>query len=345
MIFKNKLVWRYSLILILCFCGLVFIFWWQDFRQIQQPLIPLSTSKENIILNEPIQPITLQLELNESKVKLGDKLFHEFQLSKDNKVACVSCHNLNTGGTDRLVRSIGTHNKLSVVSSPTVFNSGLNFKQFWDGRAETLEAQAEQAILGGNLMGKQTWLEVINKLKQFSKYDSWFRQLYLDGMTSDNIKDAIATFERSLYTPNSRFDQFLLGNQNAISEEEKQGYHRFKSYGCVSCHQGMLLGGNMFQTFGLLENYFSDRGKVTRSDFGRFNVTKDERDRYAFKVPSLRNIVLTSPYFHDGSAENLEEAIKVMAKYQLGRQIPQTDINLIIKFLKSLTGKYQGKPL
>ncbi|WP_420763026.1 cytochrome-c peroxidase [Nostoc sp. CALU 546] len=302
-------------------------------------------SLKNVVLHEPIQPITLELKLDENKVKLGNKLFHEPKLSSDNHISCASCHNLNTGGTDRLMLSIGSNKKLSHVNTPTVFNSGLNFKQFWNGRSETLELQAEIAILSGNLMGKQTWLEVINKLKQVSEYDSWFKQIYTDGITGDNIKDAIATFEHSLYTPNSRFDQFLQGNQNAITEEEKQGYHRFKSYGCVSCHQGMLLGGNMFQTFGLFGNYASDRGEVTKADLGRFNVTGDERDRYVFKVPSLRNIVLTSPYFHDGSAKTLEEAIKAMAKYQLGRKVPETDIDLIIKFLNTLTGQYQEKPL
>ncbi|RCJ42053.1 cytochrome B6 [Nostoc minutum NIES-26] len=344
MILKNKLIKRFYLISTLLFCGLVFIFLWQDFWQTQQLLIASSESKEKIALDELIQPITLQLELNQSKVKLGDKLFHEPRLSDDNKVSCASCHNLNIGGADRLVRSMGIQKQLSFVNSPTVFNSGFNFKQFWDGRAETLEAQIEEVILSERVMGGGSWLKVINKLKQ-SEYDSWFRKLYRDGITGDNIKDAIATFERSLYTPNSRFDKFLHGNQNAITEEEKQGYRYFKSYGCISCHQGMLLGGNMFQTFGLLEDYFGDRGKVTKADLGRFNVTNNEYDRYVFKVPSLRNVVLTSPYFHDGSAETLEEAIKVMAKYQLGRQLPQTDINLIIKFLRTLTGEYQGKPL
>jgi cytochrome c peroxidase len=258
---------------------------------------------------------------------------------------------LNTGGTDRLIHSIGIQKQLhfvNSVNSPTVFNSGFNFKQFWDGRAETLEDQVETPLLSDHEMGGKSWLEVVNKLKQSSEYVSWFKQLYSDGITHDNIdniKDAIATFERSLYTPNSRFDQFLRGEQNALTEEEKEGYHRFKSYGCVSCHQGMLLGGNMFQSFGLHGDYFRDRGNVTKADLGRFNVTGDERDRYVFKVPSLRNVVLTSPYFHDGSAATLEEAIKVMAKYQLGRQLPQTDIDLIIKFLNTLTGEYKGKPL
>ena len=344
MVFPNKLIKRFYLIPVLLFCGVVSVFW-QYCQQSEQLAIAPIASQVTIASNEPIQPIPLRLELNESKVKLGENLFHDSRLSGDNKSSCASCHHLNTGGTDRLVRSIGIRNQLQFVNSPTVFNSGFNFKQFWDGRTETLEEQVENPLLSNRGMGGGSWSEVVNKLKQSSEYISLFKQLYSDEINSDNIKDAIATFGRSLYTPNSRFDQFLRGNRNALTEEEKEGYQRFKSYGCVSCHQGMLLGGNMFQSFGLLGDYFGDRGNVTKADLGRFNVTGDERDRYVFKIPSLRNVVLTYPYFHDGSAATLEEAIKVMAKYQLGRQLPETDIALIIKFLSTLTGEYKGKPL
>lgn len=159
------------------------------------------------------------------------------------------------------------------------------------------------------------------------------------------MADAIATFERALITPNSRFDKFLRGDVSAITAEEKEGYRRFKNYGCVSCHQGVNLGGNLFQKFGIMGNYFSARGKITQADLGRFNVTGDEEDRYVFKVPSLRNITLTAPYFHDGSAGTLEEAIAIMAKYQLGRELSKETIDFIIKFLTTLNGEYQGKPL
>ena len=343
-VFPNRLIKRFYLIPVLLFCGLVSVFW-QYCQQSEQLAIAPSASQVTIASNEPIQPISLRLELNESKVKLGEKLFHDSRLSGDNKSSCASCHNLNTGGTDRLVRSIGIRNQLQFVNSPTVFNSGFNFKQFWDGRTETLEEQVEKPLLSDRGMGGGSWSEVVNKLKQSSEYVSLFKQLYSDEINSDNIKDALAIFGRSLYTPNSRFDQFLRGNRNALTKEEKEGYQRFKSSGCVSCHQGMLLGGNMFQSFGLFGDYFGDRGNVTKADLGRFNVTGDERDRYVFKIPSLRNIMLTYPYFHDGSAATLEEAIKVMAKYQLGRQLPETDIALIIKFLGTLTGEYKGKPL
>ena len=346
----NLLIKQFYLIIVLLFCGVIFGFWQYSQQSEQLSIVPIA-SQVTIASNEPIEPIPLRLELNESKAKLGEKLFHDSRLSGDNTISCASCHNLNTGGTDRLVHSVGVQKQLhftNLVNSPTVFNSGFNFKQFWDGRAETLEEQVETPLLSEHEMGGKSWSKVVNKLKQSSEYVSWFKQLYSDEITSDNIdniKDAIATFERSLYTPNSRFDRFLRGEQNALNQEEKEGYQRFKSYGCVSCHQGMLLGGNMFQSFGVYGNYFADRGNVTKADLGRFNVTGDERDRYVFKVPTLRNVVLTSPYFHDGSAATLEEAIKVMAKYQLGRQLPQTDIDLIIKFLNTLTGEYKGKPL
>jgi cytochrome c peroxidase len=189
------------------------------------------------------------------------------------------------------------------------------------------------------------WGEVVAKLERSDAYQEAFAALYPDGITQDAIKDAIATFERSLYTPNARFDRYLRGDETAIDEEEKEGYRLFKTYGCVKCHQGMTIGGNHFDTFGTIGDYFADRGNVTEADFGRFNVTGDEHDRFKFKVCSLRNVALTPPYFHDGSAETLEEAVTVMARYQLGRQMPETDVKRIVKFLATLTGEYKGKPL
>ncbi|WP_293097607.1 cytochrome-c peroxidase [Moorena sp. SIOASIH] len=301
-------------------------------------------SEYSLVFDEPIQPIPLKLELNKDKVKLGKRLFHDPQLSQDNTISCASCHNLNTGGTDQMVRSIGINNRIGLINAPTVFNSGFNFKQHWDGSVETLIEQIDRPIHAEHEMGSN-WQEILSKLKQSPEYVSLFSQLYKDGINSDNIKDAIATFERSLYTPNSRFDQFLHGHKNALSSSEQEGYRLFKAYGCVSCHQGVNVGSNMFQAFGLFGDYFKDRGKLTKADLGRFNVTGNERDRYVFKVPSLRNVALTSPYFHDGSAETLEEAVTIMGKYELGRPLSPNDIGLIVKFLKTLTGEYQGKPL
>lgn len=164
-------------------------------------------------------------------------------------------------------------------------------------------------------------------------------------MQRENVKDAIAEFERSLSTPNSRFDRWLRGDDNAITAEELEGYRKFKSYGCVSCHQGVNIGGNMFETLGAVREYFAERGNVSKADLGRFNVTGKEEDRHVFKVPSLRNVALTSPYFHDGSAKTLDEAVRVMARYQLGRPLPDADAALLVKFLQTLTGEYNGRRL
>ena len=180
------------------------------------------------------------------------------------------------------------------------------------------------------------------KLRQDSALAAEFSTIYQDGITNRNIVDATATFTRSLITP-SRFDRYLRGDGQAINSEELRGYERFKSYGCVACHQGVNVGGNMFQKFGVMGDYFQDRGNITSADLGRFNVTKREADKHVFMVPSLRNVELTAPYFHDGSAPTLEAAVEVMFKYQLGRTAPLEDKALIIKFLKTLTGEQQPK--
>ena len=183
------------------------------------------------------------------------------------------------------------------------------------------------------------------KLSQDEIYVKEFDALYAEGISANNIQDAIVAFERSLVTPNSRFDKFLRGDKSAISASEKQGYDLFKSYGCAACHQGANVGGNMFQKLGVVANYFADRGHITVPDGGRFNVTKREEDRHVFRVPSLRLVALSEPYLHDGGEKTLEDVIGVMAKYQLGRSIPKEHIDLIIAFLKTLPGEYQGRLL
>ncbi len=294
---------------------------------------------------EPIQPIPLKVELDEEKVELGNQLFHDPRLSSNDTISCATCHLLDKGGTDRRVTSEGMMGRNTGLNSPTVFNSGFHFRLNWDGEAATLEDQIDGPISTAKEMGGLTWPDLIYKLEQSTEYTTTFKQIYPDGMTRDTIKDALATFQRSLYTPNAPFDQYLRGQDNAISAAAKQGYNRFKSYGCVTCHQGMLVGGNMYQKLGVFGDYFADRGTLIESDLGRYNVTKDDRDRHFFKVPSLRNVTLTAPYFHDGNAATLNEAIKLMGKYQLGVDIPQKDVDSIIIFLRTLTGEYQGNPL
>ena len=293
---------------------------------------------------EPIKPLPLEQKLDPRKVELGRKLFHEPKLSRDDTISCASCHDLGKGGVDGRARSLGIGQAEGTINAPTVFNSAFNFKQFWDGRADTLEDQAAGPMQAASEMGS-TLEQVVAKLRASPAYAAEFRTMYADGIQSKNITDAIAQFERSLVTVNARFDQYLRGNDAALNAEEKEGYRKFKTYGCTSCHQGVNVGGNMFETLGVMADYFIDRGNITKADYGRFNVTGREEDRYVFKVPSLRNVALTAPYFHDGSAATLEEAVAVMGKYQLGRPLPPEDAGQIVKFLKTLTGEPGGRPL
>ena len=292
---------------------------------------------------EPIQPLPVARAPASTaalaKLHLGQQLFADKRLSHNNQVACTSCHDLKQGGVDHLRVSVGINGALGEINAPTVFNSGFNFRQFWNGRANSLEDQIDGPTHNPKEMGS-SWQEIVDKLSADSVFNRSFVQVYPDGVTAGNIKDAIASFERALVTSNSRFDQYLRGNKSAITGEEHQGYEKFKSYGCVACHQGMNIGGNMFQTMGVMGNYFGDRKTpLTEADQGRFAVTKDEKDRGVFRVPSLRNVELTAPYFHDGSAKTLEQAVNIMAKYQLGQNLPAKDIEQIVKFLKTLTGE------
>ncbi len=302
--------------------------------------VSLAQPQASSLRSEAIQPIPLKIELDNQKVRLGKSLFQEKQLSGNKQISCASCHNLSLSGADQIPKSIGAD--IGFVNAPTVLNSAFNIKQFWDGRADSLEEQIDGPMTSSHEMNS-SWPEVLKTLKASSSYKADFNAIYAEGITEGNIKDAIATFEKSLYTPNSRFDQYLRGNDTILTEAEKEGYQIFKDNGCVSCHQGVGVGGNMFQKFGLFGDYFEDRGDITEQDLGRYNVTKQEADRYAFKVPSLRNVVLTAPYFHDGSAETLDEAVKTMIKYQLGRPENQEDVDKIVQFLNTLTAEVAGE--
>ena len=297
-----------------------------------------TTNADAKLLDEPIKPIPLKSSLDERKVNLGNRLFHEKRLSGNNKVACVSCHVIKLGGTDRTKYSIGINNQVGVINSPTIFNSKFNFRQFWDGRASNLIEQAAVPVHNPIEMGSN-WKEVIAKLKKDKAYVETFSLVYKDGMQPKNIQDAIAVFEESLTTPNSRFDQYLRGNKTALTGEELHGYELFKSYGCIACHQGVNVGGNMYQKFGVLNEYFEKRGDITTADYGLYNVTKDNDDKHVFKVPSLRVAALTAPYFHDGSVETLRDAVEVMFEHQLGRSGTDEEKDAIVKFLHTLVGE------
>jgi len=291
-----------------------------------------------------VQPLPQRVDLEIGKVTLGERLFHEVRLSGDGTVGCFSCHALETAGVDNRVHSLGVNGAEGEVNAPTVFNSGFNFVQFWDGRAATLEEQIDGPINNPKEMAS-SWPQVVAQLSSDATYVVQFRALYADGLTVANIKDAIATFERSLVTPNSRFDRYLKGDSAVLSAQEKRGFELFQSYGCSACHQGVNLGGNMYEKMGLIGDYFADRGNLIDADLGRFRIDHAEQSRYEFKVPGLRNVARTAPYFHDGSVSTLREAVIVMTKYQLGRPMPPQDVDAIVAFLKSLTGEYKGRPL
>lgn len=287
---------------------------------------------------EPIKPIPTDAVFDAEKVALGRMLFHDERLSKDNSVSCASCHDLASGGDDGRRVSVGVDNTEGPINAPTVFNAAFNFKQFWDGRAETLEDQIDGPVQSAIEMAS-LWPDVVAKLYQDESYPALFEEVYPDGINRANIKNAVAEFMRSLTTPNSRFDQWLTGEQSALNGEEKLGYSLFKSYGCVSCHQGAAVGGNMFQVFGVLNEYFKRRGNITEADMGRFNVTGNEADMHAFKVPSLRMAAHTAPYLHDGSAATLRDAVDIMFEFQLGREAPDEDKDAIVAFIKTLAGE------
>ena len=339
----ENMKWMRLLILSLFILFLAFL--WRQHHQVFLDSVPAPSDGETpSVTNEPIIALPGSLELAGKKVALGEKLFNDPQLSRDDSISCASCHALAKGGTDQKARSAGIGGRVGSINTPTVFNASLNFKQFWDGRADSLEEQIEGPTHNPDEMGSD-WTEITNKLEKSASYVKEFRDAYPDGIQTRNIKDAIATFERSLITPNSRFDQYLGGASGALTDEEKEGYRLFKAYGCVSCHQGVNIGGNLFQKFGVIGDYFADRGHITKSDWGRFNVTGDEADRYVFKVPSLRNVALTPPYFHDGSAKQLEDAVTTMSRYQLGHPLTLPERDAIVKFLKTLSGEYKGTGL
>jgi cytochrome c peroxidase len=292
---------------------------------------------------EPAHPLPSIVDLDPDKVALGQKLFHDPHLSGDETLSCASCHDLTKGGTDQAKVSTGIHGQKGGINSPTVYNAAYNVAQFWDGRAKDLTEQAAGPVENPIEMGAK-WEAVIEKLKLVAEYQAAFAKLYpQENLTKATVTDAIATFEQSLVTPNSRFDQYLRGNNNVLNTNEKAGYDLFKE-NCISCHFGVALGGKSFEKIGVKRDYFKLRsGKMTEADNGHFNFTKQEKDRYFFKVPTLRNVEQTSPYFHDGSISNLADAVRIMAKVQRDKNLSDDEVNKIVAFLKTLTGDYKGK--
>lgn len=283
--------------------------------------------------SEPIQPIAPPKNINRPMAELGKKLFFDPRLSKSGFISCNSCHNLSMGGSDNLTSSIGHKWQEGPINSPTVLNSSFNIAQFWDGRAKDLKEQAGGPIANPGEMASNHTL-AIEILNSIPGYREEFKKVFKkDKIDIDGVTTAIAEFEKTLVTPNSRFDQWLKGKKNALSANELAGYKKFKEFGCVSCHNGAAVGGGSFQKMGLVNPYVTKNKAI-----GRAGVTKSDADRMMFKVPTLRNVELTYPYFHDGAAKTLNEAVTIMAKVQLGRDISKDDASQIVAFLKTLTG-------
>jgi len=282
----------------------------------------------------PHSLINKKNKTNRAKIKLGKKLFFEKRLSLDNDISCNTCHDLKKYGVDGLATSQGHKGQSGNRNAPTVYNSGLFFVQFWDGRADNLQQQALVQILNPIEMAMSSEEAVMKRLKSFEEYPPLFKNAFPTDespMIFQNVGKAIAAFEKTLITP-SRFDRFLRGQTTALNANEKKGLKLFMELGCITCHFGTAIGGGTFQKIGSVEEY-------STQDLGRYMITKDDDDKKKFKVPTLRNVAKTGPYFHDGSIKTLDDAVRLEGKHQLGVNLTEKQRKIIIGFLKSLTGK------
>jgi cytochrome c peroxidase len=289
---------------------------------------------------EPIQPIRPPAAVDVAKMELGKKLYFDPRLSRSGFISCNSCHNLSMGGSDNLKSSIGHNWQEGPINAPTVLNSSMNVAQFWDGRAKDLKEQAAGPIANPGEMAFTHDLAV-TVIATIPQYVDEFEAVFGNRTVNiDRITEAIAAFEETLVTPDSRFDRWLLGDDEALTRDEREGYALFKGSGCVACHNGPAAGGTSFQRMGIVEAY-----RTANTSEGRAAVTGLDADRFSFKVPTIRNVELTYPYFHDGAAETLTEAVDVMGRIQLGRRYSDEENAKIVAFLKTLTGDQPSFPL
>jgi cytochrome c peroxidase len=292
---------------------------------------------------DPFEPLPEHVPLDPRRVGLGARLFRERLLSKQGDASCLDCHRFDHGGADRGPLSQLPGREPTALNSLSIFNLAFADRFNWNGYYRSLEAQLDAPMTNPRVMG-QNLRDAATALRASGRYDRDFEAAYVDGLNETNLRDAIATYERSLVTPNAPFDRFLRGDRSALADQAFEGYRLFKTYGCASCHQGRNVGGNMVQKLGVLRDYFADRGEVGPGDLGLAAITQREGDRFVFRVPSLRNVALTAPYLHDGSAETLEDAVEIMAEYQLGRFLSTEEVAAIVAFLQSLTGEQPGAP-
>jgi cytochrome c peroxidase len=311
-------------------------------REARKAAAPAGVAETVAVLVIP--PIPQHAEADAAKAALGSKLYNDNRLSGDDTLSCADCHDLAKGGTDQRPVSVGIRGQKGGINAPTTFNARWQFRNFWDGRAKDLKEQAGGPPLNPIEMGS-TWEGIVAKLDGDKAFAAEFKAVYPQGFSADTITDAIAEYEKTLTTPDSRFDHFLAGEKDALSPQEVHGWARFQELGCATCHSGVLLGGTSFEPMGREGDYFADRGNPTGADLGRLNFSKDPADKHHFKVPTLRNVALTYPYFHDATAPDLATAEKAMAKYQLGVSLSEDDVKDMEAFLRSLTGQFQGKQL
>lgn len=299
----------------------------------------VQTENDTLYRQEPISPLPQTVAVDADKAALGETLFSNTRLSNNKQISCATCHQLETGGDDNLAKGLSLSAEHNSVNTPSIFNAQFNFRQNWNGSADTLQQQVEQMMTSQHGFAN-SWDKVTDELQSDNKLVERFNRCFQDGVNKQNIIDAIVEFERTLITPDSRFDRYLRKEDASLTQEEEKGYLLFKEFGCISCHQGINIGGNLFQKFGVFYNYFAERGNITQEDYGRKNITGRKMDAFVFKVPSLRNIALTAPYLHDGSAATLEEAVSIMGRSQLGRKLTSDQVRLITAFLQTLTGEY-----
>lgn len=305
--------------------------------QVTAPHVPMSDSR--------LRPLPIEApldELSSAQTVLGEVLFHDSRLSNNGRFSCASCHDLSQGGDDGLPLSRNAQGGYRQHNTPSIFNVKYNFRLNWNGAFDGLASHLSHVIQSPATMGR-SFDDLLSVLRSEPYYRQRFENLYEDGLTLANVFAALDLFQRSLVTPNADFDRYLRGERDALSEQAKRGYHLFEHYGCSSCHQGRNIGGNMYQKFGVFGDYALDtHGGHRPEDYGRYQVTGNEQDKFYFRVPSLRNVALTAPFFHDGSVATLEQAVALMARYQLGRELLPQEQADIVAFLESLTGEYHA---
>jgi len=290
-------------------------------------------------------PIPESIDFDPAIAELGKRMYNDTRISLDGTISCASCHNLEDNGADEQDErtSSGIYGQFGGVNAPTVFNAVFNVQQFWNGRAADLREQAAGPPVNPVEMGDQTWEQIVDRLREDKALVKEFELLYPGkGLTEFTVTSAIAEFEKTLLTPGSRFDLYLNGDADALSKEELAGFEAFKKNSCAACHTGVILGGKSFEELGIYNDYFAERDPgiaYNSDDEGLKGFTGDDADLHRFKTPGLRNVEITAPYFHDGSMKTMEDAVKAMARYELGKDLSDTDVNSIVAFMKTLTGK------